>query len=211
MLPKQKRTPQNIAGKKKLDSTTMAEMDVFGFVSPRLRNLRSKADKTPEEWNELSGYEDKRREPTRDMTVNIPNTIQEDGTSIPAYRNHNPGNLEGRPWQRGRQDRPNERFAGFISPEIGALNLRNSLRRYQHSGVTIDEFVHTYAPAHENDTEGYIRKLEKRFGTNRSTALRYLPLNDLSSFMAQQESGTKINYGSDPSGTPNRRDPKASR
>lgn len=83
---------------------------------------------------------------------NFNNTIS--GNSI-AIRNNNPGNLK-----------YDERFAKFNSIEEGYDALMYDLMlkvsgksKFTDSTTTLSEFVHIYAPKHENDTKDYLYNL----------------------------------------------------
>lgn len=170
----------------------VADMDLYGFVSPSLRALRDKPNKSPEDWAQLDSIESRRRAPLENIQVDTPQYLQSNGKKIPAARLNNPGNLEPRDWQVGMSRVPGERFGSYQTPEIGFANLMNSMRRYQTQGATIESFYNTYAPRFENDTEELIGRLSKRFGLDRNAPLRYIPARELAEFIAQQESSTKV-------------------
>lgn len=169
------------------------DMDLFGFVSPSLRALRNKPNKTPEDWKQLQDIEQRRRAPLNDIiSVDTPQTIQKNGRLIPAARLNNVGNMEPRDWQIGMRRVPGERFGAYETPEISFANLMNSMRRYQSQGASIESFYNSYAPRSENNTEELIERLSKRFNLPRNAPLRYIQPRELAEFIAQQESSTKV-------------------
>lgn len=92
-----------------------------------------------------------------------------------AYRNHNPGNLRSSPFEVGKRDG----FAVFLNDQVGFSALvydiwakANGKTSTGLSGVsTIEDFIHVWAPANENDTEAYIDFVCSRTGFTRDTTL----------------------------------------
>ncbi len=96
---------------------------------------------------------------------------QRSGTPV-GIRNNNPGNL--RSWgsvpQRGG-------FAAFETPEAGLAAMIRNLQTQQskHGLNTIQGIVSKWAPSSENDTDGYVKSVEKQTGFGRN---QKLDLND---------------------------------
>lgn len=83
-----------------------------------------------------------------------------------GIRNNNPGNLNfaGQPGAT-REGGPNGRFAVFGTMQEGKDALAKQLLRYQARGKdTIESIINTYAPSSENDTQAYIRHMERTTG-----------------------------------------------
>lgn len=88
-------------------------------------------------------------------------------------RNNNPGNIDynkSNQWQ-GQLGLeigvPKPRFARFDSPENGLRALGKLLQTYhgKHGLKTVKQIISRWAPSTENDTEAYVRSVEKRTGT----------------------------------------------
>lgn len=85
-----------------------------------------------------------------------------------GIRNNNPGNL--RSWgsvpQRGG-------FAAFETPEAGLAAMIRNLQTQQskHGLNTIQGIVSKWAPSSENDTDGYVKSVEKQTGFGRNQKL----------------------------------------
>lgn len=88
-------------------------------------------------------------------------------------RNNNPGNIDynkSNQWQ-GQLGLeigvPKPRFARFDTPESGLRALGKLLQTYQskHGLKTVKQIISRWAPSTENDTEAYVRSVEKRTGT----------------------------------------------
>ncbi len=92
---------------------------------------------------------------------------QRSGTPV-GIRNNNPGNL--RSWgsvpQRGG-------FAAFETPEAGLAAMIRNLQTQQskHGLNTIQGIVSKWAPSSENDTDGYVKSVEKQTGFGRNQKL----------------------------------------
>lgn len=90
-----------------------------------------------------------------------------------GVRNNNPGNIDynkANQWngQLGLEvGVPSPRFARFDSPENGLRALGKLLQTYQskHGLKTVKQIISRWAPSTENDTEAYVRSVEKRTGT----------------------------------------------
>ena len=89
-----------------------------------------------------------------------------------GVRNNNPGNIDynkANQWQ-GQLGLeigvPKPRFARFDTPENGLRALGKLLQTYQikHGLKTVKQIISRWAPSTENDTEAYVRSVEKRTG-----------------------------------------------
>lgn len=189
------RNPEDIRAsvKKKVAALPKSEalpQDQYGYVSPMLRNLRDKPNKTPEDWAQLDAIQRARSDT---IQVPIPARPQNQENPILAFRNNNPGNL-GFARQEGAV-RGAANFARFESPEIGMRALEQQVRLDRERGMTLEEFAYKYAPAHENDTERYIQNLERTTGLSRSSPMRYAETRKISDAIARLESSTVVTRG----------------
>ncbi|MGA4275572.1 hypothetical protein ACI2VH_02955 [Ralstonia nicotianae] len=94
-----------------------------------------------------------------------------------GIRNNNPGNLN-YVGQAGatREAGPNGRFAVFQTAEEGLQALAHQLRLYARRGInSVRAIISKFAPASENDTQGYIASVSRRMGVDAGAAL---DLND---------------------------------
>jgi hypothetical protein len=86
-------------------------------------------------------------------------------------RNHNPGNLRA-------SSLPNTKDAGgycvFPDSETGWAALERQIGLDKNRGLTVEQFVHKYAPPTENHTENYIQFVCGRLGVARTTRLAEL-------------------------------------
>lgn len=90
-----------------------------------------------------------------------------------GIRNNNPGNIDynkANQWQGQlglEVGVPKPRFARFDTPENGLRALGKLLQTYQikHGLKTVKQIISRWAPSTENDTEAYVRSVEKRTGT----------------------------------------------
>jgi hypothetical protein len=119
----------------------------------------------------------------------------EDTAGTPrGIRNNNPGNL--RIW--GDMPRK-DGYASFPTPEAGLTAMIKNLQTQQskHGLNTIQGIISKWAPPSENDTEGYVKSVEKQTGFDRN---QKLDLSDkktvapLVSAIIQQE-GNSAGYG----------------
>jgi hypothetical protein len=163
------------------------EQDEFGYVSPYLRSLRDKPNKTEEDWNHLRAVQNRRADI---VEFNIPARPQNQTNPTLAFRNNNPGNL-GFARQEGAT-RGDGGFARFQTPEIGLRALEQQVRLDRERGMSLEEFAYKYAPAHENDTERYIQNLERATKLSRTSPLRYAQTRDIADAIARLESSTVV-------------------
>lgn len=112
------------------------------------------------------------------------------GTKAPkGVRNNNPGNI--------RKDKHSFQTYGTFAEGVEALGKQ--LKRYQNSGAqTVADLVRTWAPANENDTVSYIKRvsqyLSSRLGANVG-AYTALDLRDPRQMQAMIEAITRQENG----------------
>jgi hypothetical protein len=95
-----------------------------------------------------------------------------------SYRNHNPGNLRSSPFQAGSDGA----FAFFYSDFVGLFALQYDLwikaSGKSTTGLTPDstlaQFIHTYAPPTENDSDAYLQFIVLKTGFSPEMKLREL-------------------------------------
>lgn len=169
-----------------------APQDRGGFISPNLARMRREAsDLSRERRQVLRNIEAQRAAETPVMNVNTPQLIQSTGRPQHAYRNNNPGNLVFA-GQTGATKAPDSNFAQFPDRESGYYALENQVRLDQTRDLSLAKFVEKYAPSHENDTERYISMASRRLGVDPNTNIRLINTRDLSMFLANYESGTRV-------------------
>ncbi len=88
-----------------------------------------------------------------------------------ATRNNNPGNLRYSPYQVGQENTVNGKFATFASPEEGWSALQDYIDSKAKAGVTLRDFIYTYAPPNENNTAGYLSYLSGQLGIGADSPL----------------------------------------
>jgi len=106
-----------------------------------------------------------------------------------AYQNNNPGNLE---YAKQPGATQNGSFAKFDSPESGYEALRQHIQSRADKGDTLGDYINSYAPPSENDTEQYIRDAEKSLGANRTAKLSSVDREKLAAFQANKESSSAV-------------------
>jgi hypothetical protein len=82
-----------------------------------------------------------------------------------AWRNNNPGNIEYGNFAKGQGAVGVEkagRFAKFSSPEAGMAALKGLLGGSKYKDLNVVDAMKQYAPSKENNTEAYIKFLEKQ-------------------------------------------------
>lgn len=110
-----------------------------------------------------------------------------------GIRNNNPGNIKRTAdvWLGQSPVQTDSTFVQFTHPKYGFRAMTRILRNYQRRGlVTLDQIISTYAPKSENDTQGYIKALEKRLSIKANQPIdlnRYL--QPLLKAIAIQENG----------------------
>lgn len=99
---------------------------------------------------------------------------QMEGWGVPgsiATRNNNPGNLRYSPYQSGSEKTVNGTFATFSSPDVGWSALQDYIDTKAKSGVTLRDFIYTYAPPTENNTANYLQYLSGQLGIGADSPL----------------------------------------
>ena len=117
-------------------------------------------------------------------------SIQIPKSSRLAYVNNNPGNLKyvGQAGAHAGE----KGFAKFATPEDGFKALTKQVQLDQSRGLTLEKFIHKYAPPLENDTKQYIAQAEAALGVNSNTPISKVSPLALAKFIAKKESSTKI-------------------
>lgn len=114
-----------------------------------------------------------------------------------GFRNNNPLNLikSGNAWKGKIKDAPG-RFEQFCSMEYGTraamINLRSYIERYNRN--TIAKIISRWAPAHENDTQAYIRFVSEQSGYHPNAELKFEKgtIFELVDAMSQMENGAGV-------------------
>lgn len=93
-----------------------------------------------------------------------------------GVRNNNPGNIRrvrGQHWLGESPEQTDPAFVQFVSPEYGIRALATVLLTYQrrHKLRTIDDIIARWAPPTENDTDAYVRAVERYTGVARDEPL----------------------------------------
>jgi len=89
-----------------------------------------------------------------------------------SWVNNNPGNIEYGDFARKNGAIGTDgRFAIFSSPEAGMQAQATLLQSGNYRNLTLAQAIHRYAPSFENNTEAYIRYVEKAAGVDRNTKM----------------------------------------
>ena len=90
-----------------------------------------------------------------------------------GLRNNNPGNLEFRNQNGASRENGGEgRFAQFGTAEEGLTALSKQLQLYSARGIkSVAAIIKTYAPASENNTAAYVKKVAADLGVDPNTPL----------------------------------------
>lgn len=107
-----------------------------------------------------------------------------------AYVNNNPGNLKYVGQQGAHAGEAG--FAKFSTPEAGFQALTKQVQLDQSRGLTLEKFIHKYAPPLENDTKQYIAQAMDALGVDSQTPISKVSPIALAKFIAKKESSTKI-------------------
>jgi len=140
--------------------------------------------------------------PGSTSTIQIPQNIQQ-GTGQPqlAFQNNNPGNLMfvGQPGAvQGAAG-----FAKFATPEAGYQALVAQVQLDAGRGLTLGQYIAKYAPPSSNNTAQYIQQASQALGVSPNVPLSSINPNQVATFQAMKESGTKIaapSQGTEPQG-----------
>lgn len=115
---------------------------------------------------------------------------------VRAVRNNNPGNIEKSkdPWQGLQkpadmtpEQRAEKRFAVFAAPKWGFRAIARTLITYQDKKKakdgskidTIEEAIDRWAPPSENDTEAYVKGVDRGHPKRRADHLDFHKYEDL--------------------------------
>lgn len=110
-----------------------------------------------------------------------------------AYKANNPGNLvyAGQPNARPVKF-SGKIFASYTSPELGFRALIKQVQSDQNKGLTLEQFINKYAPAHENNTALYTSFVTENLQSDRTTNIKNLNAIELAKAMAKFESQTTV-------------------
>lgn len=112
-----------------------------------------------------------------------------------GYKLNNPFNLRANhiPWQGLVVPSSNKDFCEFTTAlfglRAGFINLKSQLKQYIN---TIEAIITKYAPSIENDTDAYIKAVEKEIGINRYYTLQDYNLKALGIAIIRHEQGSII-------------------
>ncbi|MAA87919.1 MAG: structural protein [Haliea sp.] len=85
-----------------------------------------------------------------------------------GIRNNNPGNIRATGTQWAGQVGRDPDFVVFSDPVYGIRAMVRILRSYRARGiVSMGDIIATWAPPHENDTQGYVAFVERETGLGR--------------------------------------------
>ena len=123
------------------------------------------------------------------MFTTYPDGTRKEGGTV-AWRNNNPGNLEDGNFARkhGGFD-SGGRFAAFPTPEAGIAAQKALLLTPKYQSRSIREMMMSYAPPHENNTEGYLKHIlpKGRSPTDKMSSLSSSELDYVLSRMHEKE------------------------
>lgn len=95
-----------------------------------------------------------------------------------GIRNNNPGNIDWNKSNKWMGQLPHitaiePRFSRFDTPENGIRALGKLLQTYQRKyGLkTVEQIISRWAPSTENNTEAYVRSVERQTGTESGAAV----------------------------------------
>jgi len=115
-------------------------------------------------------------------------------TSRIAYEHKNPGNLTyaGQAGAtRGEPKRGGGYWAKFEDEGAGMRALARQVQIDQGRGLNVRQFVEKYAPAHENNVDNYLAKMQRLTGADESTPLSEMSPGHVAFAIAAIESGTR--------------------
>jgi len=103
-----------------------------------------------------------------------------------SQRNNNPLNLKDRN-QAEEVDLDQEGFARFTTPIAGWRAAHRQIALDQGRGLSLEEFIHKFAPPRENDSENYLKFVCAELRVPRIENLRDISKYALAGVMAQME------------------------
>ena len=141
--------------------------------------------------------------PLTSTNTELPNlTINIGAKNSIADRHNNPGNLiyVGQKGAKKGEKKGSAHWAMFDTPLAGFMALVDDIKAKQSGKTktgltgesTISDFINVYAPAHENDTSGYINSILKSMKIDSDTTINRLNPIELAKVIARIESSTKI-------------------
>jgi len=92
------------------------------------------------------------------------------------WRNQNPGNVRSNSIQWDGKIGSAGGFCIFSNPEFGRRAVRKILSNRRKENKTLSEAISSYAPQSENNTNAYLKDVERRTGISGKTRLS--DLND---------------------------------
>lgn len=116
--------------------------------------------------------------------VTLKNPIQKALTR--GYKNNNPGNIRksNQSWL-GKVEGDDPEFEKFKSMDYGYRALFILLRTYINNGYnTIEKIIEKYAPSNENDTQSYIRSVERQTGLARGEYISFSNTQEIKNLVA---------------------------
>ena len=111
-----------------------------------------------------------------------------------GIRNNNPGNIRygDFAYKHGATGRDSGGFAIFPSMEMGMAAERALLSNYVARGDdTVRKIISKYAPASENDTNGYINQVSKKLGIGSDQKLTATHIDAIAQAIYAQENGAR--------------------
>ena len=153
--------------------------------------VRVSGDETDEDDSGEEGKEVKEEigESLTDQEYNILQDLQQD-TEVEVADDtveiNNPGNLKFMN-QKGSKGKDNRGFAIFPTAEEGWDALYRQIELDKGRDLTLDKFIHKYAPPNENDTIGYRNEIQRKLNVGKNTNINKIDTKKLAVAIAQQE------------------------
>jgi len=110
--------------------------------------------------------------------------------SVLAFKNNNPGNLR-YVGQKGAS-KGYGGFAYFENSNDGFTALIRQIKLDASRGLTVEQFIHKYAPPFENDTSLYLEQVLEEFEIEGDYPLHKMPVNAFAIFVAKKESNSIV-------------------
>tara|TARA_Y100001963_G_scaffold85874_1_gene118786 strand:- start:17178 stop:19106 length:1929 start_codon:yes stop_codon:yes gene_type:complete len=136
----------------------------------------------PKETEGIQDFTYKANE-TLDKEIDIPETKLDAGQTDEIY---NPGNLRFAN-QKDATGKDARGFAIFPSEKSGWQALYNQIELDKGRNLTLDQFVHKYAPPVENDTITYRNNLQKELKVDKNININKIDTKKLANAIARQE------------------------
>lgn len=117
---------------------------------------------------------------TNRMYVGNDGNIYEFSGGSRDWRNNNPGNLEDGKFARDNGAiGADGRFAIFPDVTTGFNAMAGLLSTNAYQNLTIEDAINRYAPPNENNSENYLKSIERQTGFSRSTLMNQLSKDNL--------------------------------